>query len=199
MPPPSHTPLIALPVLVLDIETTGLNVRSDRVVQVAAIFMRGDERAGEYEIDTLVNPGVPIPASSTRIHHITDEDVTDAPAFVDIADKLKKLFSGHVVIGHNIGFDIAVLRHEFARAGLTWHEPPVIDIGQLLGALQPSLPDVGFETVASALGVNIQDRHSAIAGKRTPGPVAAPGSGGVVCLARRTTNRAGTFDHATSR
>lgn len=161
MPPPSHTPLVALPVLVLDLETTGLNVKADRVVQVAGIFMLGSERAEQFEIDTLVNPQVPIPPASTAIHHISDEQVADAPPFVGVADQLKRLFSGHVVIGHNIGFDIAILRHEFARHELSWTEPPVIDIGQLLGAMQPSLPDTGFETVASALGVRIQDRHSA--------------------------------------
>jgi len=160
-PPPSHTPLIALPALVLDLETTGLNVKSDRVVQVAGIFMRGDARSAQYEIDSLVNPQVPIPPSSTEIHNIRDGDIADAPPFTDIAEQLRKLFSGNVIIGHNIGFDIAILRHEFARAELSWHEPPIIDIGQLLGAMQPALPDTGFETVTSALGVRILDRHSA--------------------------------------
>jgi CBS domain-containing protein len=160
-PPPSHTPLIALPVLVLDLETTGLDVRNDRVIQVAAIYMQGDRLTDRFEIDSLVNPQVPIPKQSTAIHRIKDDDVAEAPLFPVIAERLKSLFSGHVVIGHNIGFDIAILRHEFARAELSWHEPPTIDIGQLLGALQRSLPDTGLETVASALGVEIHDRHSA--------------------------------------
>ena len=159
--PSSHTPLIALPTLVLDLETTGLDVRTDRLVQAAGIFMRGDVLSDGYEIDTLINPQVPIPERSSQIHHLRDEDVVDAPLFTDIAGQLRKLFAGHVVVGHNIGFDIAILRHEFARAGLAWQEPPIIDIGQLLGALQPSLPDIGLETVTSALGITIQDRHSA--------------------------------------
>ena len=160
-PPPSHTPLVALPALVLDLETTGLDVRNDRVIQVAAIYMRGDRLTDRFEIDTLVNPQISIPAQSTTIHKIRDDDVAEAPLFPVVAERLKNLFSGHVVIGHNIGFDIAILRHEFARAELAWHEPPIIDIGQLMGALQRSLPDLGFETVASALGVEIHDRHSA--------------------------------------
>jgi len=160
-PPPSHTPLVALPALVLDLETTGLDVRNDRVVQVAAIYMQGDRLTDRFEIDTLVNPQISIPAQSTAIHKIQDVDVAGAPLFPVIAERLKTLFSGHVVIGHNIGFDIAILRHEFARAELSWHEPPIIDIGQLLGAMQRSLPDLGFETVASALGVEIRERHSA--------------------------------------
>ncbi|MGW8247304.1 MAG: DUF294 nucleotidyltransferase-like domain-containing protein [Acidiferrobacterales bacterium] len=160
-PPPSHTPLVALPTLVLDLETTGLDVRNDRVIQVAAIYMQGDRLTDRFEIDTLVNPTISIPTQSTAIHKIQDVDVAGAPLFPAIAGRLKSLFSGHVVIGHNIGFDIAILRHEFARAELSWHEPPIIDLGQLMGALQRSLPDLGFETVASALGVEIRDRHSA--------------------------------------
>jgi len=152
---------VALPTLVLDLETTGLDVKNDRVIQVAAIYMQGDRLTDRFEIDTLVNPQITIPKQSIAIHKIQDDDVAEAPLFPVIAERLKNLFSGHVVIGHNIGFDIAVLRHEFARAELSWHEPPVIDIGQLLGALQRSLPDLGFETVASALGVEIRDRHSA--------------------------------------
>lgn len=159
---PNHTPLIALPVLALDLETTGLDVRSDRVVQLAAIAMHSDKLLDSPRLDALVNPLIAIPPASSAIHGIVDADVAAAPEFAAIADQLKPLLSGRVVVGHNIGFDMAILRHEFARAGLVWHEPTVIDIGQLLGALRPSLPDLGLETVTSFLGVKIEHRHSAM-------------------------------------
>lgn len=162
LPPPNHTPLIALPIVVLDLETTGLDVRNDRIVQLAAIGMHGDRFEKKLPLEKLVNPGVSIPASSSKIHGIVDNDVATAPHFSDIADELKQTLAEHVIIGHNIGFDIAVLRHEYARAGIAWHEPAAIDVGQLLGALLPSLPDLGLETVTSYLGVSIQHRHSAM-------------------------------------
>jgi len=161
LPPPTHTPLVALPAVVLDLETTGLDVRADRMIQVAALFMHGEDREDGLALESLVNPGVPIPERSTAIHHIVDADVANAPDFAAIAPQLQKLLSGRVVIGHNIGFDVAILRYEFARAGLPWREPPMIDIGQLLGALQPALPDIGLESVASTLGIRIEHRHSA--------------------------------------
>jgi DNA polymerase-3 subunit epsilon/CBS domain-containing protein len=161
LPPLAHTPLIALPALVLDLETTGLDVRADRIVQVSAIAMQGDCLTEAPVLDSLIDPGIPIPPASTRIHHIQDADVSGAPAFAEVADQLKALFSGHVVIGHNVGFDMAILRHEAARAGIPWHEPEFIDIALLVGALQPSLPDLGLETVAASLGVEITNRHSA--------------------------------------
>lgn len=161
-PPPNHTPLIALPIVVLDLETTGLDVRNDRIVQLAAIMMHGDAFTEQKPLERLINPGVAIPPASSKIHGIVDSDVATAPAFSEVADELKSALAEHVIIGHNIGFDIAILRHEFARAGLPWHEPTSIDIGQILGALRPSLPDVGLESVTSYLGVTIEHRHSAM-------------------------------------
>ena len=160
--PPTHTPIIALPALVIDLETTGLNVKTDRVVQLAALAMDGDKLLDKPRLECLVNPGMAIPAASSAIHGIHDHEVADAPAFTEMVASLQELLHGRVVVGHNIGFDIAILRHEFARLGLAWHEPSVIDIGQLLGALRPSLPDLGLETVTSYLGVSIEHRHSAM-------------------------------------
>jgi signal-transduction protein with cAMP-binding, CBS, and nucleotidyltransferase domain/DNA polymerase III epsilon subunit-like protein len=162
LPPASHTVLSALPVIVLDVETTGLDVRRDRIVQVGAVAMLGQRILDEPRLDQLIDPGVPIPASATRIHGLTDIDVAGAPRFADFAQTLRELVSGHVVVGHNIGFDLAVLRHEAARAGVRWHDPPALDVGQLVGALEPALPDLGLETVASLLGVTIDGRHRAL-------------------------------------
>ena len=79
--PPSHTALAALPAIALDLETTGLDVADGRVVQIGAVAMRGPVVLSEPRIDTHVDPGIPIPATSTRIHGITDADVADAPRF----------------------------------------------------------------------------------------------------------------------
>lgn len=162
LPPQSHTPLIALPVLVLDLETTGLDVRNDRVVQIGAIAMRGTHPVPGVEFDRLVNPGIPIPQASSRIHGLFDADVAGAPPLSEQFGALQELMVGRVVVGHNIAFDVAILRHEAARHGLAWHEPPVLDIGQLLGALEPSLPDLGMERVMAQLGVQLDGRHTAI-------------------------------------
>lgn len=162
LPPASHTALSALPVIVLDLETTGLDVRRDRIVQVGAVAMLGQQILDEPRLDQLIDPGIPIPASATRIHGLGDADVARAPRFADFAQTLRELVSAHVVVGHNVGFDLAVLRHEAARAGVTWHDPPALDVAQLVGALEPTLPDLGLETVASLLGVTIDGRHRAL-------------------------------------
>ncbi|MDH4192369.1 MAG: DUF294 nucleotidyltransferase-like domain-containing protein [Betaproteobacteria bacterium] len=160
--PPNHTALIALPVAVLDLETTGLDVRSDRIVQIGIVKMRGAKISGEPRIDQLIHPDGAIPAAATRIHGIADDDVADAPRFAEYGPALREALSGCVVVGHHIAFDLAVLRHEAARTALPWHEPPSLDLALLLGALEPTLPDLGLETVTRHLGVEIRGRHTAM-------------------------------------
>ena len=159
---PSSTALAALPAVALDLETTGLDVSADRVVQVAALAMTGPRILPQPRLDSLVNPGVAIRAEATRVHGIGDAAVAAAPSFASIATSLRPLLLGRVVIGHHIAFDLAVLRHEAARAGIAWADPPALDVALLLAALEPSLSDLSLETVARRLGVPVTGRHSAL-------------------------------------
>ncbi len=162
LPPPSHTPLLALPAVSLDLETTGLDIRNDRVVQVAAVPMTGAEIAPPPHVVQLIDPGVPIPESSTKIHGFAADDVAGKPDIKTFFAELQTLLAGRVVVGHHIAYDMAILRHEAARAGIAWMEPPTLDLGQLLGALDRTLPDLGLETVTGHLGVEIGKRHDAL-------------------------------------
>ena len=76
---PRHTALAALPAIALDLETTGLDVANNRIIQIGAVAMRGPMVLGEPRIDARVNPGIPIPATSSRIHYITGPDVAGSP------------------------------------------------------------------------------------------------------------------------
>jgi signal-transduction protein with cAMP-binding, CBS, and nucleotidyltransferase domain len=160
--PGNHTSLTALPAVVLDLETTELDVTRERVVQVGAVAMLGAKILDAPRLDQVIDPGIPIPLSATRIHGLKDDDVAGAQDFTAYAPILRAILSGRVVIGHNIAFDLAVLRHEAARAGIAWHDPPALDLALLIGALEPSLPDLGLETVARLLGVTIEGRHTAL-------------------------------------
>ena len=160
--PPSHTALAALPVIALDLETTGLDVANDRIVEIGAVSMRGAVILDEPRIDARVDPGVPIPATSTRIHGITDAEVAGAPKLVELFEPLVAMLAGRVVIGQSIRFDLAVLRHEAARAGLSWHDPPALDVAHLAGALDRGLVDLGLESLANRFGVAIEGRHDAL-------------------------------------
>jgi DNA polymerase III subunit epsilon len=146
----------------LDTETTGLNVRRDRMLSVAAVPLHGSKIYGAVVFDRLVNPGNRIPPGSTAVHSITDAMVADAPAFRSIAGDLAAFCGERVWVGHNIGFDIAILRREAKLAGLAWREPVGLDTLRLYAALYPRAPDVELDAVAADLDVDVRGRHTAL-------------------------------------
>ncbi len=104
------------PLVFFDIESTGLNRQTDRIIELALIKLMPD---GSRDHDTfLVNPQMKIPASVTAIHGITDDDVQDCPPFKDIAADVAEFIEGCDLSGYNlIHFDIPMLEEEFKRAG----------------------------------------------------------------------------------
>ena len=104
------------PFIIFDLETTGTNVRHDRIVEIAALKIHPDARREDFI--TRVNPERPIPESAMRVHGIRDEDVRDCPTFAQIAADLYRFFNGCDIGGFSVlRFDIPVLIEEFRRAG----------------------------------------------------------------------------------
>jgi DNA polymerase III subunit epsilon len=156
------TPLAALPMLVLDTETTGLDVKDDRVVSVGAVRMVGERVFRHVTFHQLCTPGRPIPPAATAVHHITDDDVADAPTFAEVWRNCLPLLEGTVMVGYNIPFDIAMLRHECQRADVSWQEPPFLDVLLLAVALIDDLRNDNLEGLTDYLGVDVHDRHNAL-------------------------------------
>ena len=123
----SSTPLFCLDAVVLDTETTSLDAETASVIQIGAFKVRSGEIVDEEMFDHLVNPGVPIPSTSSAIHGIFDRDVVEAPAFTDLADDLQDFIGDRIVVGHNIAFDLTMFKREFERAGLPWQRPRSLD------------------------------------------------------------------------
>ena len=107
------------PLVVFDIESTGVSPRKDRIIELAAIKLmpNGEEISKCW----LMNPGVPIPPETTAIHGISDEIVKDCPTFSDKADEIFEFFRGCDLSGFNADrFDIPCLEEEFARVGMAF-------------------------------------------------------------------------------
>lgn len=103
------------PLVVFDVEATGLNKRADRIVAIALV--RYEPLGTAESFHYLLNPGLPIPEEATAIHGIADADVKDAPTFADMAGILERHFAGADLAGYNVlGYDIQILAEEFARA-----------------------------------------------------------------------------------
>lgn len=105
------------PLIFFDLETTGVNITHDKIVELS--YIKVYPNGTEEEKTIRVNPGCHIPEEATAIHHITDEDVKDAPLFKDIAKSLSKVFEGCDIAGFNSNrFDIPLLAEEFLNAGV---------------------------------------------------------------------------------
>ncbi len=105
------------PIAFLDLETTGINVTSDRIVELSVLKI--SPKGKEEWMSTRVNPGIPIPPKTTAIHGIKDEDVVNSPAFKEIAKNLAAFLEGCDLAGYNaVKFDIPVLAEEFLRCNI---------------------------------------------------------------------------------
>jgi DNA polymerase-3 subunit epsilon len=105
------------PLVFFDLETTGLKVGEDRIVEMALI--RVSPQGDVMERVRRFNPGIPIPAEATAVHGITDDDVADEAPFAHRARALASLLEGCDLSGFNIRrFDLPMLEAEFARAGV---------------------------------------------------------------------------------
>lgn len=105
------------PIVFLDLETTGINITTDRIVEIALLKIYPDGR--EEEKQERINPGIPIPPEASAVHGIYDEDVKDAPAFKEVAKIVAKFIEGCDLGGFNsTRFDIPLLTEEFLRVDI---------------------------------------------------------------------------------
>ncbi len=105
------------PIAFFDLETTGLDVSKDRIVEIAVLkVLPGDRKERFY---SLVNPEMPIDPRATAVHGITNEKVADAPTFAQIARDLADFLAGCDLAGYNCNrFDVPMLAEEFARTNV---------------------------------------------------------------------------------
>jgi len=105
------------PLVFFDIETTGVNIVTDRIVEICTLKVHPDETT-ETKI-YRVNPTITIPASAIDIHGITNEEVKDCPLFADVAKDILNFIGNSDLAGYNsLKFDIPILIEEFSRAGV---------------------------------------------------------------------------------
>ncbi|HRH71110.1 MAG: 3'-5' exonuclease [Flavobacteriales bacterium] len=126
------------PLAFFDLETTGIKIGRDRIVQIGVVRLLVDGTRTTYQ--TLINPGMPIPAEATAVHGITDADVADAPALEDVARDVLDELSGCDLAGFNcLRFDIPFLAEELHRVGSDWDSSAarVVDVQRIYHQMEP--------------------------------------------------------------
>jgi DNA polymerase III subunit epsilon len=100
---------------VIDIETTGLSAKTNRVIEIGLVKVRNYKIVDRYE--TLINPGTYIPGFISQLTGITNDDIVDAPFFSDVAEDIKQFIGDTILSGHNLSFDSSFIKYEFFRNG----------------------------------------------------------------------------------
>lgn len=126
------------PLAVIDLETTGLMVGSDRIIEICIIRLNID---GSRDIKTMrINPTIPISSAATKVHGITDDDVKDCPSFAQVAHQLFHFINDCDIAGYNSNkFDVPLLVEEFLRAGLEFDftSRKYIDVQNIFHRMEP--------------------------------------------------------------
>lgn len=147
------------PLIFFDLETTGANPASDRIIEIALIKINID---GSRESRSWrVNPGMPIPKSSTDIHHITDEDVKDCPDFKTLAPQILEFIGNADLGGYNsTRFDVPVLIEECIRNGFDFDlkNRKLVDAQHIFYMMEPRTLTAAYKFYC---GKKLEGAHSA--------------------------------------
>jgi DNA polymerase-3 subunit epsilon/CBS domain-containing protein len=156
-------PLLGLDAVVIDTETTGLDPRKARVIELAAVRLSAGKLVDDGSFRQLIRPGdEKIPAATIEIHGIDDAAVATAPSFADVWAGFREYLGSRIVIGHTIGFDLAVWKRECDEAGLPWIRPRTLDTRLLAEIAAPKLAGYALEKLAAWLDIDVADRHRAL-------------------------------------
>lgn len=126
------------PIAFVDLETTGINLGTDRIVEIAAVKILPD---GTRQVKRkLINPEMPIPPQSTEVHGITDDMVKDAPTFKQASNEIRQFLENCDLAGYNSNkFDIPLLVEEFLRAGQDFRTDgrKLLDVQKVFHIMEP--------------------------------------------------------------
>lgn len=147
------------PILFFDLETTGTDKQTDRIVEISMLKMFDDR---EHDIKTSrINPGIRIPKAASDVHGITNGDVEDCPTFKQLATSILSFMNGCDIAGYNSNsFDVPFLYNEFYRAGVIWDYSGVnfIDVGNIFKRKNERTLSAAYQHYC---GKELKDAHSA--------------------------------------
>ena len=147
-----------LPLVIFDFETTGLNVKNDRIIEIGAVKFQNRKEVARYS--TFVNPGRPLSSEITQITGITNDMLKDAPPMEHVLGEFHDLFRGCLGIAHNAEFDSQLLKWESMRLGIHCDYFIVCTLKMARQLVQ--LENRKLDTLAAHYGLTFESRHRSI-------------------------------------
>lgn len=143
---------------VIDLETTGGNHNSERIIEIGIVLHDGKIKIGEYT--TLINPQKEISAFISTFTGITNSMVKNAPKFSDVADTILELLEGKIIVAHNAKFDYNFIKSEFRRLNIPFSKKNICTV-QLSRKIFPSHKSHSLGNICRDLGIVVDNRHRA--------------------------------------
>lgn len=148
---------------ITDIETTGSHAAGNSMIEIGIVLHDGQKVIREFE--TLLDPGVRLPAFITSLTGISDDMVEKAPTFSQIADDLEEIFENAIFVAHNVNFDYSFIKAEFNAIGRNFHMPKLCTM-RLARKAFPGAPSYGLNNLCNWLGLVNETAHRALSDAR---------------------------------
>ncbi|PIE98249.1 MAG: DNA polymerase III subunit epsilon [Treponema sp.] len=142
-----------------DTETTGVDAKKDRVVEIGAI--KFDKLGIISRYNVLINPEMPMPPGATAVNNITDDMLKDKPVIKDVIHQFLMFIQNTVLVAHNAPFDLNMLNSELKRLGGTELTNKVFDTLVFAREVLPGLRSYALQKLAEQFGINAIDAHRA--------------------------------------
>jgi DNA polymerase-3 subunit epsilon len=143
---------------IIDIETTGLSPKKEKITEIAIYVFDGNQIVDEFV--SLVNPERPVPYFITRLTGITNEMLEKAPKFYEIAKKIVEITENRIFVAHNVDFDYNFIKEEFARLGFDFKRKKLCTV-KLSKKIIPGHKSYSLGKLTANLGISINGRHRA--------------------------------------
>jgi len=154
--------------IVLDIETTGLDAKKDKITEIGAVKIRNKDIVDSFH--SFVNPGIPIPEKIIKLTGITDKMVANAPTIDRVLIEFEEFIEDAVLVAHNASFDLSFIKHNGKKVNMELKNP-ILDTLALSKGLLKELKRHKLDIVAKHLGVNLDNHHRALDDARATGEI----------------------------
>lgn len=146
--------------VVFDIETTGLSVTNNKIIEIAGVKMQEGKVIEHYS--TFIQPHEKIPYNITKLTNITDEMLVGAPELADELPNFVRFVGDAVLVAHNANFDMGFIQENCKRLGLSELTNPVLDTLEMARLLYPTMKNHRLNTLADKFKVSLENHHRAI-------------------------------------